>query len=74
MAKFNHQKALKAGGHNHTTVKHPITKSLYHPGCPACESNVAFIKAITAPECTQEQYDAALATYRNGRSSSITED
>ena len=34
------------------------------PNCPRCQANVKFIKTITGPNCTTEEYNQALKEYR----------
>ena len=36
----------------------------YVKDCPICEANVKYIRAITTPGITQEEYDRATAEYR----------
>lgn len=54
-------------GHNHDEMHNPVTGKLYWPGCPACEMNVEFIKIITRPGCTQEEWEAAAQTLKDAQ-------
>jgi len=48
-------------------MHNPVTGKLYWPGCPACEMNVEFIKIITRPGCTQEEWEAAAQTLKDAQ-------
>ena len=54
-------------GHSHDVMINPETKKLYWPGCPACEKNVEFIKVITTPGCTDEQWEEAARKLREDK-------
>ena len=37
------------------------------PACLCCQANSKFVKRITEPNITQEEYDAAVKEYRQAR-------
>jgi len=56
-------RSRKRRNHNHDTVFYPKTGKLYHPGCPSCDKNAKFIRAITKEGITNEEWRDAVEEY-----------